>query len=477
MRALIEFRHELAERPVEDLDLVEIEREVLEHLKALGRETLKAVFKRADTDAPEVTINGAPYGNRRPGRDTYFSTFGEFEAERSTYQHSGRGRTAVPMELRLGLVEGNYTPKLARVLAQATAHMPNEEAHSFLEEVGVAKVSVSTLHRVVRAMAARYEQERVRIEPAVREADTIPRGAVTVQASLDGVMVPMDGEHARPRGRKSKSPDPPRHEQRYGPSPSEIEYDDEVNGRAFHEASVGTLAFYDEKGERLKTIYLGQMPEPQKLTLLSRLHSELLAVLQEQPALDIVFASDGAPHHWSALEQIAACVPRECTGRRMQLADMFHLAEYLQHAAEAVHGEATPEARELSEHWRTTLKERRDGAWRVLRAMRHQRVKLTYSKRMKLDKAIEHISVHRNAGRLDYATAIKRKYPIGTGVTEAACKTLVTVRMKRAGARFSHHGGQTILLFREAILSGRFHSLARHIESTYAANVLTPKAA
>jgi hypothetical protein len=31
-----------------------------------------------------------------------------------------------------------------------------------------------------------------------------------------------------------------------------------------------------------------------------------------------------------------------------------------------------------------------------------------------------------------------RNYPIGTGITEAAAKTIVGTRMKRAGARFSH---------------------------------------
>jgi hypothetical protein len=54
------------------------------------------------------------------------------------------------------------------------------------------------------------------IEPALRERDIIPEGIATVQAALDGVMVPQDGEYAKPRGRKTDSPDPPRHEQRYG---------------------------------------------------------------------------------------------------------------------------------------------------------------------------------------------------------------------------------------------------------------------
>lgn len=70
-----------------------------------------------------------------------------------------------------------------------------------------------------------------------------------------------------------------------------------------------------------------------------------------------------------------------------------------------------------------------------------------------------------------YAEARAAGVPIGTGVTEAAAMTLVSVRMKRAGARYSQHGGQTILLFRSALLSERFTRLCHHLEQTYTARV------
>jgi hypothetical protein len=33
-------------------------------------------------------------------------------------------------------------------------------------------------------------------------------------------------------------------------------------GRAWREASVGTVSFWDKDGERLKTLYLGQRADP-----------------------------------------------------------------------------------------------------------------------------------------------------------------------------------------------------------------------
>jgi hypothetical protein len=72
---------------------------------------------------------------------------------------------------------------------------------------------------------------------------------------------------------------------------------------------------------------------------------------------------------------------------------------------------------------------------------------------------------------MKYLEAQRRGYPIGTGVTEAAAKTVVGSRMKRAGARFSQHGGQTVMLFRTSILSNRFAALHRELGATYAARV------
>ena len=65
----------------------------------------------------------------------------------------------------------------------------------------------------------------------------------------------------------------------------------------------------------------------------------------------------------------------------------------------------------------------------------------------------------------------KVRLPIGTGITEAAAKTVVGVRMKRAGARFSQHGGQAVMIFRTALLSGRFDGLSDCLEESYKAVV------
>ena len=63
--------------------------------------------------------------------------------------------------------------------------------------------------------------------------------------------------------------------------------------------------------------------------------------------------------------------------------------------------------------------------------------------------------------------AAQRGLPIGSGVVEAACKTLVTERMKRSGMRWREAGGQAILTLRGWMQSGRFEAASGMLAGTY----------
>ena len=57
---------------------------------------------------------------------------------------------------------------------------------------------------------------------------------------------------------------------------------------------------------------------------------------------------------------------------------------------------------------------------------------------------------------MTYAEFRNRGLPIGSGVVEAACKTLVKQRMGRSGMRWSRQGGQPVLTLRAYVRSGRW---------------------
>ena len=472
MRALDGFRRELAELEADEVDCLELESRLQEALNGIGQACMGEVLERADTQVPEVEYQGERWGNRRESPGTYQTVFGEVRLRRSIYSKGGGGRVLTPLDLRLGMVEGRYTPRMGRIMTRAKAVMTASEAAGLLQETGVAQVSEATLDRLPKAIAARYEQHRDTINAALRERETVPDAAAVVQVALDGVMVPQDGEHARPRGRKTDVSAEPRHERRYGAPLGAIPpaAKDGENGRAWHEATVGTITFWSDEGEHLKTVYVGRMPESGQATVASELEEELHVALDQRPDLDVCFASDGDAHQWRLLEALSVPVSQDPSRGMRFLLDFYHAATYLHEAANAVLDE--PAAKVQAENWKATLKEYPDGADRVLKSMRYFRNRETRAKGKELiDKSINYLARQARAGRLDYKAALDANCPIGTGPTEAAAKTLVNTRMKRAGARFDQHGGQTILTFRAHLLSRRFDSLWEELDASYRGDV------
>jgi len=75
---------------------------------------------------------------------------------------------------------------------------------------------------------------------------------------------------------------------------------------------------------------------------------------------------------------------------------------------------------------------------------------------------------------MDYAGAALRGLPIGSGVVEAACKTLATQRLKRSGMRWRQDGGQAILTLRGWVQSHRFKHAWQLLSATYRADIALP---
>ena len=222
------------------------------------------------------------------------------------------------------------------------------------------------------------------------------------------------------------------------------------------------MSLYDGEGERLSTVRMARMPESKKVTLKTMVSAEVEAVLGQRPDLQLVKIADGAKDNWTFLSRVLP--------EGVELIDFFHAAEHLKGAFDAAYGADDPKATAQFEKYRHLLRHETDGVEKVIRALRH-----LCSKHPACERTAQVLGYLRNnRHRMGYAEAKEQGLPIGSGVVEATCKTLVTERLKRSSMRWSERGGQAILTLRALLQSNRFDSGWSLLLQTYRAEVSAP---
>ncbi len=151
--------------------------------------------------------------------------------------------------------------------------------------------------------------------------------------------------------------------------------------------------------------------------------------------------------------------------------DFFHAAEHLKAAMDLAHGKGSLKAEAEFLRLRLLLRDHEEGVSKVANALHYQAYKHRGRKKLK----VEFRYFYRNRHRMNYLHLQDLHLPIGSGVVEAANKTLVTVRMKRAGSRWAIPGGQAVLTFRALAKSARFDHAWTLLAATYKIAVDLPQ--
>ncbi len=201
----------------------------------------------------------------------------------------------------------------------------------------------------------------------------------------------------------------------------------------------GTIALYDEEGNRMHTVYAAAAPEYGKETFIRRFSSDIEKMKSRFPDATYVGVADGAPDNWTFLEPVTS----------IQILDFYHVSEYVAEAAEAIYpGKKMQNERKA---WlRSTLHELKNTPGKAKRLWLELKKAAPGNKRLvskeKLDKARTYFKNHWH--QMIYPEALENKLPIGSGVTEAACKTLVKQRMCKSGMRWKEQGASMLLTLR-----------------------------
>lgn len=402
---------------IQELDWEEIQRQdfyqgetaVRDLLKVIGQELTADLLRAKQEAAERLDWEGKIYYRKAASAGHYQTLYGEVVIARHLYQTSAGGETICPLESNCQLNFGSATPLLAEVISFKLAGATAAEVEQDLAKSHGLKLSKSYLREVAQQVGklavAQRGDRRIPLPAMTAPVETIATG-------VDGATMPIVGE-------------------------------------AYKEAMCGTLALYDQAGERLSTEYHGALPQAGKKDFAQNFAARIKQVLDLFPNALHVCLGDGAKWNW---EFFGAHFPAA-----IWILDFFHASSHLHRAAELIFG-AGQEAQTYYEDWRARLLEETDAVARLLRSLLRYRNQtgLTARVQRKLDTEINYF--RRNAELMRYAEFLAAGLPIGSGVTEAGCKELIKTRFCRSGMRWKRDSGAPILQLRAIRLSRQWDS-------------------
>jgi len=382
--------------------MLDTEINIQKGLNEVGCIASKEALKYLDTDGSPLKIGEEIWKSKGEQPKEYQTPYGEVIVNRHVYQRSVGGKTYCPLEREARIIITS-TPLLAKQVSSKMSGMAGKEVKNDLLENHGRKVALSYIQRLSEAVGSVVQAKEEAWSYAPPKEDS---QIATVGIGLDGTCMLMceDG---------------------------------------YREAMVGTVSLYDSEGERQHTIYLGAAPEYGKKSFLERLEREIERAKNRYPEATLVGIADGAESNWKFLEKQT----------EEQILDFYHASGYLGALAEALHPNTVSKQKEwLTENCRE-LKHEKGKAGELLNLMKEVKEEKSHSKNLteKLQAAITYYENHQH--QMDYAEYIEKKYPIGSGVTEAACKTLVKQRLCCSGMRWKEKGAGIILSLRALVLT------------------------
>lgn len=432
-QALGQLLTDFLAQPTTPQATAELENQLVGRLRQLGRELLEWTCNHLEpTDAnalpSRLVYLGQTYRRRGRHPHTVATGFGPIRLQRFLYEPLEPGERCIhPLQLHLGLVAGYATPALAQRIGQYAAQLPQRAVRDTLKRDHDLACSQATLRKVTAALAEGLQPHR-QASQADRLLDLLAKAHAVKGNRRVVLAVGRDGIHAP------------------------------MVGGSYQEAATATVTVFDRRGRRLGTVYLGRMPEAEQRTLSEQLTALLEEVLRrwDKTRPRLAYITDGGWHPSDYFRRVL----RELRDPRHpdevlvweRVIDFYHAAQYVSQLAEALFGD-TPRARAWARKMRKRMKEPR-GITRLLQAATWYRggVELSAARSEQYDKAYRYLAKHRRW--MDYARYRRSGVPLGSGVTEAACKVLFTQRLKQSGMQWTVSGGQVIVTLRALWLSG-----------------------
>ena len=391
------------------------EQALQDSINEAGQIAMMPMIKQFDTNGEPIRINGIKHTVKDYAPQTYETPYGPVQVERYTYQTSKGGRAYVPLETD-GRMVLNSTPKYSQIVSGKYARFGADSIREDLLECNGRDISrnyAKKLSDFVGSIAQCYESEW---EYDLPEFD---RAVHSITLGLDGTCMLMHKD-------------------------------------GWREAMCGSIAFYDNQGERLHTIYCSATPEYGKDKFKEKFSREIERVKEKFPDVLYIGLADGAKDNWIFL--------RKYTKRL--LLDFYHAREYISKAASAIFGRDKINKQIWEDNFSHKLKHKQGTAGRFIKELEKQRANLDKKNFIERDEEIRQVMTYykNHKSKMFYACHVRDNLPIGSGVTEAACKTLVKQRMCISGARWKDDGASCVLALRTLKLTtGRWQQFWAYV--------------
>lgn len=426
------------------VDYADTEETIAERSAAIERAAHAEVLRALDMNAPRVRVHGELYTRfgREPG--TYFTMAGAVVIERTVYRQIGvrNGPLLDPIKVRIGAYGRGWLPLTAQFMTHEVQRGTSREAEAAAKQSGRCRYSRISFERVAHEVGKHWLHEHADIEDQLTQEFEVPAAAAALSVALDRVSVPMEEPLKRPVGR-------PRKDDAKRP----IE-------RNFRMAYCATITLHDAQGDSLHTLRYGCMPDSDPGLWCAQIANEAYRLVEKRPDLRIKLLSDGAPEMCQLLQ---SNFPAEVFGKVEQGIDFWHVIEKLAPAAETIFGadRVKPELH----RWRARLRCSNSAAHEILAELCESGLEnRRHNSKRPVHEAITYLDNHME--RMRFARSLHLGLPIGSGNVEATCKTLVGIRMKRAGSRWKTQTGEHILRLRAVALSDRWEPAMCKLHAT-----------
>jgi hypothetical protein len=451
LQRLLQLAEEFRQQPVSPLRTQQFEQQLQDELRSLGRQVVQWTYNQVEpanvqTLSQHVCYEASCYTRlQRKTPQEAWTLFGAIRLWRVGYRPTDKSGdpTLFPLTLGLGLVHG-ASPALAGRAAQLlgdTGMTQRRTLQRLRQDYGVGW-GVKKLRQVTAAVAQAQTEQRheVQVDRVLALLQQASAGTGTHKPVLsvgrDGIAL---GLHCK-------------------------------GGSVFEVATTATVSILDRRGRRLGTVYLAYTPEPGQGTMSQALTRLVRDVLQrwQGPLPRLCYVTDAGDNETTYYDKVLKRFRHPRTGAKLdwiRVVDYYHASERLWTMGEQLFGQGQRSAAWVRKMQKWLLKP--GGVNRVLHSAAAFRTRfgLHGTARTLFQKAYRYLRTRMQY--LRYADYRRLGVPLGSGVTEAGCKTVYTQRLKLSGMRWQKTGAQTILDLRVLQLSGVWEEAYARVLADY----------